>query len=435
MNASTNPSEPAHGHRSRRDAAVGATALVAGTTISGVLAYVFFALATRTLGAEEAAPVAQLWTYWSASAAVLTFPVQHWIIRVMHSAGGVGTVRRALPRVTATVLGLSALVALVSWLARAQLFTRDDPAFPLLAAVVTVGAFLVGIVRGRLAGARRFVATGAAIASENVLRVALALVVVAYGGGTVGFAVALGLGGVAVLAWPSAYRFPQLRSSQDPGSPLAFLGGIAAGSLIAQLVLTGGPVVLAAIGGGASDITALFAALALFRAPYVLTLGLVTQLTGALTDLVVNGRPRQLRRIRRLLGAATAVGAVAAWAFGRWAGPAIIDLVFGAGIAPPPTIVAVVAAATTAGLANLVLTVLLVARGSPGGLTANWLAAVGIGVAVLVMCPLPPLEAVAWAFLATEVTAFLLLWWSDERASRRRVIVTPAGRDTQVPPS
>lgn len=400
------------------------TALIAGTAVSGVLAYVFFALATRTLGADGAAPVAQLWTYWSAAGAVLTFPVQHWIIRTTHAAGGLTAVRRALPRVTAVVLGSSAVVALASWSARAQLFTRDDVVFPLMAAAVTVGAYLIGIVRGRLAGAERFVATGAAIASENILRVALALAVVAYGGGAVGFGLALGLGGLASLAWPSAYRFPQGRAGHDPGSPLVFLGGIAAGSLIAQLVLTGGPIVLAAVGGDAHEITALFTTLAVFRAPYLLTLGLVTQATGAFTELVVGGRHGRLRRIRRLLIAGTVVGAVGAGVFGRWAGPAIIDLVFGAGVAPPSMIVAGAAAATTVGLANLVFTVLLVARGSTGVLTMNWLAAVGVAAVLVAALPLPPLEAVTWAFLVAEVTAFVLMWWSDRRASGRSATIT-----------
>lgn len=407
--------------------------LVIGTTVSGVLAYVFFALATRTLGADDAAPVAQLWTWWSASAAVLTFPVQHWIIRTMHAPGGLPAVRRALPRVTAFALGLSALTGLVSWAARAQVFTREGVAFPLLAAVVTFGAYLVGVVRGRLAGADRFVATGVAIASENVLRVALALVVVAAAGGAEGFGLALALGAFAVLAWPSAHRFPPGGPGGDAGSPLVFLGGVAAGSLIAQLVLTGGPVVLAAVGGEAREITALFTALAVFRAPYVLALGLVTRITGALTDLAVGGRHDRLLRIRRMLLAATVAGAVAAWAFGRWAGPAVIDLVFGAGIAPPPSVVATIAVATTVGLANLVLTVLLVARGASSALTTSWVAAVVVAAVVAAALPLRPLPLVAWAFLAAELAALALMWWSDARAARRSAAAADTGEGARSP--
>ena len=64
-----------------RGRARGPTALAAGSLTSGVLAYVFFAISTRALGAEAAAPVSVLWTYWSFAAAALTFPLQHWITR------------------------------------------------------------------------------------------------------------------------------------------------------------------------------------------------------------------------------------------------------------------------------------------------------------------------------------------------------------------
>src|SRR3954469_9205006 len=93
------------GNRNRDTAA-----LAAGSAVSGLLAYVFFALVTRALGAEAAAPVAVLWTYWSFAAAALTFPLQHWVVRAVVAAGGEGPVRRALPSIT----GLALLVALLA---------------------------------------------------------------------------------------------------------------------------------------------------------------------------------------------------------------------------------------------------------------------------------------------------------------------------------
>ena len=63
------------------------TVLAAGALTSGILAYGFFAVSTRALGAELAAPVSVLWTYWSFSAACLTFPLQHWIARTRGRAG------------------------------------------------------------------------------------------------------------------------------------------------------------------------------------------------------------------------------------------------------------------------------------------------------------------------------------------------------------
>ena len=114
-------------------------ALAAGSALSGLLAYLFFALATRTVGPVEAAPLSVLWTYWSFAAAALTFPLQHWITRAV-TAHGEGAVRLALPRVTMTVLLMSGVVGLLTWLIREALFERNDAWLPVLVAAVTVGA-------------------------------------------------------------------------------------------------------------------------------------------------------------------------------------------------------------------------------------------------------------------------------------------------------
>ncbi len=78
--------EPAGGARAttaRRDTSL----LAVGSLVSGLLAYVFFALVTRALGAGPAAPVAVLWAWWSFAGAAITFPVQHWISRTAALAG------------------------------------------------------------------------------------------------------------------------------------------------------------------------------------------------------------------------------------------------------------------------------------------------------------------------------------------------------------
>ena len=63
---------------------------------------------------------------------------------------------------------------------------------------------------------------------------------------------------------------------------------------------------LAAVGGAPAEVTALFAGLALFRAPYTLAIGLVSALTGRLTKLVVSGRREALTQVRRTVVAAHA---------------------------------------------------------------------------------------------------------------------------------
>ena len=57
------------------------SALAVGSVVSGLLAYVFFAMVTRALGPEPAAPVSVLWAWWSFAGAALTFPLQPKMIQ------------------------------------------------------------------------------------------------------------------------------------------------------------------------------------------------------------------------------------------------------------------------------------------------------------------------------------------------------------------
>src|SRR6478752_8152559 len=146
------------------------SALAAGSAVSGLLAYVFFALVTRALGSTAAAPVAVLWTYWSFAGAALTFPLQHWIARSVSAHGGERSVREALPGVARLSLVLALLTTAISWVARDQLFHQGQTWFPLLVGAVTLGAAVIGMVRGVLTGRRRFAAVGAGLVAENGVR-------------------------------------------------------------------------------------------------------------------------------------------------------------------------------------------------------------------------------------------------------------------------
>ena len=93
---------------------------------------------------------------------------------------------------------------------------------------------------------------------------------------------------------------------------------------------------LAAVGGAPAEVTALFAALALFRAPYTLAIGLVAPLTGRLTRLVEDGRTDVLRRLRETLAAGTLLTALIGGLLAAWLGDAVLELVFGEGVRPAP---------------------------------------------------------------------------------------------------
>ena len=122
-------------------------ALAGGAAVSGLMAYAVFAVTTRALGADAAAPVSVLWTWWGFAGAAFTFPLQHWVTRTV-SAHGEGAVRVALPRVGLAVLAVSVVTGGLAWLARDALFHRSDAWFPLMVLLVTFGSSLIGLARG-----------------------------------------------------------------------------------------------------------------------------------------------------------------------------------------------------------------------------------------------------------------------------------------------
>jgi O-antigen/teichoic acid export membrane protein len=395
-----------------------ARALALGSVLNGLLAYAFFVMATRALGSSDAAPVALLWTYWSFAAAALTFPLQHWITRSVAAHGSQGAVREALPRVAVAILGLSVVTGVISWLARDELFHSDDVAFPLLVVAVTLGSGFMGVVRGGLAAQERFFSLATAFAGENLLRVvAAAALIVLDADDAVGFGICMALGSLVGLAWPRSFRFSADTAETAAVSAGAFLGPAAGGQLISQAVLVGGPVLLAWGGGTASEVTALFAALAVFRAPYTVVLGLLSQLTGVLTRLVTEQHRTALRKVKQAILAGTAAAVALAAALGAVTGSQVLPRIFGSGVrldAGPSTLAAIGSALA---LANLVLTVVLMAHGRTAPIAGSWLIAVAAGALAFALVPNGPLYQTCWAFAFAEAAAFGALVVSETRGS------------------
>jgi len=394
------------------------SALAVGSVVSGVLAYVFFALVTRALGPVAAAPVSVLWAWWSFAGAALTFPLQHWITRSVTVHEGERAVRRALGGVVLIVVLVGVVAGLGSWLARDLLFHRSDAAFPLLVVAVALGSGAMGVVRGLLAARRRFPALGAALVAENALRCVAALALMVAGvEDPVTYGVSLVAGYVAIGFWPSTFRIADTGGDQQAESPLAFVTGASVGQLLGQVVLTGGPVLLAAAGGAPAEVTALFAGLALFRAPYTLALGLVSQLTERLTLLVVRGHREALRRFRLGVVLTTLGAAVVGAGIGYWAGPALMELIFGDGVRLPGGLTLLIAVGTVFALANLVLTVTALARGRTAALVRAWVIGCVPGALLFLLSPMSALDRTTWTFAVVEAAAFCWLVLEDVRSA------------------
>ena len=119
---------------------------------------------------------------------------------------------------------------------------------------------------------------------------------------------------------------------------------------------------LALLGGSPVEVTAVFAALALFRAPYQVALGMLPQLTERVTTYVVADAVERLRALARGLAVVTVVAVPLAGLFGAVLGPWLLRLVFGSTVDVSAEVAAAVAAGSTLAVANVVLMVAALAE-------------------------------------------------------------------------
>jgi len=383
------------------------TSLAFSAGVSGIAAYAFAAIGTRALGAHGFAPVSVLWTFWAVTTAAVSFPVQHWVIRQFRVDGSEAGVRDALPRIALASTAIAAAVGVIGWVARGSLFGRTDAAFPVFLGLVPLGAALMGLLRGALAGRGRFAGCAWALSGENLIRFGLAIAGAALGWGATAFGAIL-IGGFAiVIAWPTALQFRDEREAGRP--PLGQLMGMSGGSVLAQLVLTGGPVAVAVTGGSPTEVTSLFAALALLRAPYVLATGVATRLTGLLTGLVVEGRTRTMLRFQLMVGVGVGIAAILASGFAWAAGPRVLQILFGSDIEVGAGTVAIIGVGTAFALGTLMQTLVLISRARADLIVGSWALALVVAVGWVGAGPGAPLARASWGFLIGEAIAFFTM--------------------------
>ncbi len=394
-----------------------ATALAGASAASGLLAYLVFAITTRTLGAHQAAAVSVLWTLWSFATAGLTFPIQHWLTQVAASGGGLASAGRALPRMAGAVIGASAALAGVAYLLREDLFHRGGVSFPAMTFVLVTTCALVGVSRGVLTAEHRYGAVAMSIGLENGIRALLVGALATLGTTSAPvYGAAIVAGNAVALIWPHALT-PRHGGEMRRGT-LRHLAGSSASQLLSQLVLTGGPVLLALAGGRPNHVTALFAAMALLRAPHVLALGLVSTLTGRVARLVADGRVESLVRFRRTLVAGSAAAAFAAAAGGALVLPWLVQVVFGGDVRIEALPSAVLASATVLAVANLLISVVVIAHASTEISSCAWAAGLAAAAPVLALGP-ANLLVICLTFLVAEFVAFLGLLTIDLLAMRQ----------------
>jgi hypothetical protein len=393
-----------------------------GASINGLAAYAYLALGTRHFGATDFSGVSVLWSIWAVTGAAVVFPIQHEVTRRLESGRGEAPVRDILAPLGAAIAVLAVAVTIVTWTLAEPLFGSDRLLNPIMAGWIVAGAGYSGLIRGALGGRRRFVATGMALGAENVARLAGAIVVLAAGWSVGAYTLAMGLGPLALLVWIGSLRFTATGQPLDSERGLAGVGrtfgGLAGAAVISQVILTSSPVALALTGGAAASVTSLFAALAVFRAPYLLLLGVTARVTGTLTRAVTAHDEHRLRQAQVLFLGGSVALAVAFGLFGFTVGEKTLQLLFGPTVELDRADFGWLGIGSGLAMGGILLVLLLLARGRSSVALGAWLIALVPAGVVLAIAPSGEVGSVVAAFVAAEVAAVALLAFFDQRVSR-----------------
>jgi O-antigen/teichoic acid export membrane protein len=372
--------------------------------VSGLLVNVYLAIVARALTPAEYATFGAFW----ALALVLGFgpflPLEQELARRL----SLRSARRRVLLAGAVTAGGLAVVALVGLLAVSPLVARslhDDPwAFGALVAlcVVSAGQFLL---RGVLIGTDRLVRHGAVMVLDALARLTLAVLLLAVGGRHAALFCWALVAAIAVAhlpLLPGAWRRAE-HEVTDPGPTTAgaassrsvtrALAGSAmpllVGSVCAQLLLNGLPVVVVALTHGTAQAAAgvFTAAFTLAKAPLSMVVPLQSAVVPTLTRLLGTGRRREVLSILAKGAAGLAGLAVVGVPLAWWIGPPIVSLVFGDDYTIPGVQLALIIAGVLAHVGLVVVTQVHVARNRHVDVAASWLVGLGVAAVTFVLVP------------------------------------------------
>lgn len=373
---------------------VGAAGL--GVLVSGLIVNVYLAVVARALPPAEYATFGSFW----ALALVLGFgaflPLEQELARRLPLPGD----RRALLRAASGTAAVLAGIALVVFVIALPVVSRalEDNLSVLLALValcaVSAGQFLV---RGTLIGTDRLVRHAAVMVLDAVVRLGLASAIFILGGEDAAafcwaLVAAIALSHLPQLpaAWRRAVAWGRFSAEAPPTATVTTRGltraalPLLVGSVCAQLLLNGLPVLVVAQAADGQEIAAagvFVAAFTLAKAPLSMVVPLQSAVVPTLTRLIARGRRREVLVLLvkgvAVLLAVAAVAVPLAW----WIGPSIVTLIFGDDYAIGGLDLALIICGVLAHIGLVVVTQVHVARGRHVDVALSWmtgLAAAGL---------------------------------------------------------
>ncbi|MGQ0482475.1 MAG: hypothetical protein ACT4O0_15810 [Pseudonocardia sp.] len=392
-----------------------------GILASGLLVNVYLALVARDLPAAE---YAHFGAFWSVALVVgfgVFLPIEQETARLQQTPGRPG---RTLRSAMLTALGMAVLQLGALALAAPLLLKAFGGSTGTLLALgvlclVSAGQF---VVRGALIGLDRMCHHAALTLFDAVLRVSLALTVslTVAEPDSAEFAWTL-TAAIAIAHAPTlvALLRRRVRPGQVPPlgpgvvTPARVAGAVAPlllGSLCAQLLLNGPPVLVPALASTPEQATLagqFVAAFTLTRIPLFLVVPLQTALLPTLTGMLHAGELGALRRVMARLGAAVLVLGLVAVALGLTAGPSLVALIFGEDYVLGGGHMALLALGVAVYVGLVIVTQVLVAAARHRDVAWSWLSGVLAGALVAAVVPDLLLRA-ELGFLAGSLMAWLV---------------------------
>ena len=388
---------------------------------SGLLVNAYLAIIARSVSAAEYAYFGAFWSLALVVGFGFYLPIEQETARLMQIPDRPrGLLRAAL----LTALSLAAVqVVLVAaatpWLARALGGHGVSVVAVAVLCLVSAGQF---VVRGALIGMDRMGRYALVILVDTLLRVtfAVAVALLAADPGSPAFAWTL-VAAIGLAHAPQLYLLATRRTrlGQVPAMGThtvtvpevrRAVAPLLLGSLCAQLLLNGPPVLIPALARNELEVTRagqFLAAFTLARVPLFLVVPLQTALLPMLTALLHSGDRAALRRVMLRIGLGLAALGVAALALGWFVGPLLVGLIFGDAYVLGGRDVALLAVGVAAHIGLVLVTQVLVAAVRHRLVAGAWFT--GVVVAAVILFTVPDLLLAAeLAFLTGSVTGWLV---------------------------
>jgi O-antigen/teichoic acid export membrane protein len=388
---------------------------------SGLLVNAYLAIIARSISAAEYAYFGAFWSLALVTGFGVFLPIEQETARLMQVPDRPRGLLRAALLTAASLAVVEVLIvaATAPWIARAVGGHPISVVAVAVLCVISAGQF---VVRGALIGMDRMGRYALVMLTDTLLRVVFAAAVALLAGdpGSPAFAwtlvAAIGLAHAPQLFLLATRRtrlgqvpamgthtvtVPEVRRAVAP---------LLLGSLCAQLLLNGPPVLIPALAQNELEVTRagqFLAAFTLARVPLFLVVPLQTALLPMLSALLHAGDRAALRRVMAQIAAGLAVLGVAALLLGWFAGPLLVGLIFGDAYVLGGRDVALLAVGVAAHIGLVLVTQVLVAAVRHALVAWAWLC--GVAMAVVVLFTVPDLLLAAeLAFLAGSTTGWLV---------------------------